>query len=179
MPRLNDLVGTARVPPRSTNGDTDASSAPAVAEDEHACPHCGGAGFVRRDVPLGHPEFGKALPCSCVQLESREDRLTRLQRYSNLGPLTRLTFDNLISRGRSADPRDQARFQRCVDDARAFADDPHGWLVMAGASGCGKTHVAAAVANRCLELGRPALFVVVPDLLDHLRAAYRPGSDVT
>jgi DNA replication protein DnaC len=114
-----------------------------------------------------------------VELESNEVRRTRLQRYSNLGPLTRLTFDNLIRRGRSADPRDQRRFQRCVDDAEAFAQDPNGWLILAGASGCGKTHVAAAIANRCIERGVPALFVVVPDLLDHLRAAYRPDADTT
>jgi DNA replication protein DnaC len=112
-------------------------------------------------------------------MESRETRLARLQRYSNLGPLTRSTFENLIRRGRSADPRDQARFQHCVEDAEAFARDPCGWLVIAGSSGCGKTHIAAAVANRCLERGIPALFVVVPDLLDHLRAAYRPDAEVS
>jgi DNA replication protein DnaC len=50
--------------------------------------------------------------------------------------------------------------------------------VLVGASGCGKTHVAAAVANACLERGQPALFVVVPDLLDHLRSTFRPDADV-
>ena len=54
-----------------------------------------------------------------------------------------------------------------------------GWLLLKGASGGGKTHIAAAIANRCLERGIPALFVVVPDLLDHLRAAYRPDADVS
>jgi DNA replication protein DnaC len=143
------------------------------------CPLCGGAGFLRRDVPLGHPEFGRAVPCRCVEDESDETRLARLQRYSNLGPLTRLTFDNLIRRGRSADPRDQARFQRCANDAESFANEPGGWLVLQGPSGCGKTHVAAAIANRCIQRGTPALFVVVPDLLDHLRAAYKPDAELS
>jgi DNA replication protein DnaC len=35
--------------------------------------------------------------------------------------------------------------------------------------------VAAAVANCCIRNGRPALFVVVPDFLDHLRASYHPA----
>ena len=144
--------------------------------EEGVCPLCNGAGFVRKRVPLGHPDFGKAFPCRCVLQERDEDRSTRLQRYSNLGPLTRLTFDNLSSRGRSSNRNDQERFQRCVDDARAFAEQPAGWLVLSGPSGCGKTHVAAAIANRCLELGTPALFVIVPDLLDRLRAAYHPES---
>ncbi len=73
---------------------------------------------------------------------------------------------------------DQEQYRRCVDDARAFAEAPDGWLVLCGASGCGKTHIAAAVVNRLLERGEPALFVVVPDLLDHLRSAYQPGADV-
>ncbi len=145
---------------------------------EDVCPICGGAGFVRKKVPLDHPDFGKAFPCGCVLHEKEGERLVRLQRYSNLGPLTRLTFDNLSSRGRSSNPRDQERFQRCVEDARAFAEAPEGWLVLVGPSGCGKTHLAAAVANRCLELGTPVLFVIVPDLLDHLRAAYHPDSEM-
>ncbi|HWO73596.1 MAG TPA: ATP-binding protein, partial [Dehalococcoidia bacterium] len=113
-----------------------------------------------------------------MQSETAEARLARLQRYSSLGPLTRLTFANLIEHGRSANPRDRELFRGLVRDARSFAEAPEGWLLIHGPSGAGKTHVAAAIANRCLELGRPALFVVVPDLLDHLRAAYKPGSDL-
>lgn len=111
--------------------------------------------------------------------ETEDRRLERLQRYSNLGPLTRLTFANLMRRGRSPAARDQERYQRGVEDAEAFAAHPEGWLVLTGASGCGKTHIAAAVANRLIERGEPALFVVVPDLLDHLRAAYAPDAELS
>jgi DNA replication protein DnaC len=38
--------------------------------------------------------------------------------------------------------------------------------------------LAAAIANHRVPNGFPAIFVVVPDLLDHLRAAYAPGSSV-
>jgi DNA replication protein DnaC len=160
------------------NSPSDSSAPPADEPADVRCAVCHDVGFVRREVPLDHPEFGRALPCKCVHEEEQDAKVARLQRYSNLGPLTRLTFQNLIRRGRSADPRDQARFLRCVEDAEAFADEPSGWLVLSGASGCGKTHIAAAVANRCLGRGTPALFVVVPDLLDHLRAAYKPDADV-
>lgn len=129
-------------------------------------------------MPLGHPDFGKAFPCDCVEDESDDARRDRLERYSSLGPLTRLTFSNLIERGRSVNPRDQEQFRRLVLDAKEFAEAPEGWMLIHGASGAGKTHVAAAIANRCIERGQPALFVVVPDLLDHLRAAYNPGSEV-
>ncbi len=158
-----------------------ASAAPAGSADEPAddvCSSCGGAGFVRKNVRLGHPDFGKAFSCQCTEDERADQRLARLQRYSNLGALLRLTFDDLMVRGRSPSQRDQERFARAVADAREFAEQPSGWLVLSGPSGCGKTHLVAAIANACIAGGRPALFMVVPDLLDHLRAAYRPDSEI-
>ena len=41
----------------------------------------------------------------------------------------------------------------------------------------GKTHIAAAIANRRIERGHPALFLTVADLLDHLRATYRDDAE--
>ncbi|HLE02366.1 MAG TPA: ATP-binding protein, partial [Dehalococcoidia bacterium] len=108
-------------------------------------------GFVGRPVPLGHPDFGRAFPCQCVLNEGKERRLQRLLSYSNLGPLERLTFDNLAPQGRSADPSAREAFARAVAAARAFAQEPAGWLVFTGPSGCGKTHLAAAAANLCLR----------------------------
>jgi len=118
------------------------------------------------------------VPCRCASNETPEDRRDRIARYSNIGALARLTFANLIGRGRAPGAREQETYRRCVDDARAFADAPEGWLVLSGASGCGKTHIAAAIVNRLLDRGDAALFVVVPDLLDHLRSAYQPNAEV-
>ena len=180
MRRLDEILKGlgASAPPLTDIGISSAAEA-AERVEEGVCPLCRGAGFVRKDVPLDHPDFGRVFPCRCVLAEGEEERLARLQRYSNLGPLTRLTFANLMSRGRSTDPGSQERFARAVAAAQQFAQEPSGWLVLCGPSGCGKTHLAAAIANACIEQGRPAFFVVVPDLLDHLRAAYRPGSEVS
>ena len=60
-----------------------------------------------------------------------------------------------------------------------FAKNPEGWLVFMGETGCGKTHLAAAIVNFRYELGKSALFVVVPDFLDHLRSAFSPDSKVS
>lgn len=60
-----------------------------------------------------------------------------------------------------------------------FAKNPEGWLVFMGETGCGKTHLAAAIVNFRYESGKPAMFVVVPDFLDHLRSAFNPESKVT
>jgi DNA replication protein DnaC len=60
-----------------------------------------------------------------------------------------------------------------------FAKNPEGWLVFMGVPGCGKTHLAAAIVNYRYELGKPALFVVVPEFLDHLRSTFNPESKVS
>ena len=182
MRKLDEILARVIAPEPSSSDATATSAADSSPSGEgpegDVCPRCAGAGFLRRDLPLDHQEFGKATPCDCVRAETEDTRLARLQRYSSLGPLTRLTFANLIEHGRSTNPRDRELFRGLVRDAKAFAEEPAGWLLVHGPSGAGKTHVAAAIANRCLERGQPALFVVVPDLLDHLRASYKPDSDM-
>ncbi len=143
-----------------------------------SCPRCRGAGFLRRDVPAGDPDFGRLVPCSCRADELQGLRRQRLERLSNLGPLTRLNFASLHPEGRSADPVRRARFRETVERARAFATAPSGWLLLAGPPGSGKTHLAAAIANVRLTAGEAVVFVVVPDLLDHLRAAFAPASPI-
>jgi len=101
-----------------------------------------------------------------------------LKQYSNLGSLTRLTFDNLVPQGRKANPRIREQFERAYQAAGAFAAEPKGWLVLGGPSGCGKTHLVAAIVNECINRGFPAFYITAPDLLDHLRTSFSPDSEV-
>ena len=66
-------------------------------------------------------------------------------------------------------------FRLAVD----FAKSPDGWLVLQGVNGCGKTHLAAAIVNYCYQNKKPALFIVVPDFLDHLRSTFSPESKIS
>ena len=143
---------------------------------EPACPICKDHGFVRRDVPLGHADFGRAIPCSCRQGEIRD----RLARRSHLGALTDRTFETFLPAGRTplAEPA-KRMLAESLEKCRMYAEEPPTWLLLTGPPGCGKTHLAAAIANRQIELGTEVFFSVVPDLLDHLRATFGPGSDVS
>lgn len=142
------------------------------------CPICHGAGYVRLNVPPTDPRFGRAVPCLCKRREIAERRLARLRRASNLEHLRQMTFDTFRVDG-PEDPEISFILRDALQTAREFAEHPKGWLVFTGPFGCGKTHLAAAIANYCIEHGIFALFVVVPDLLDYLRAAYAPTSPVT
>ena len=142
------------------------------------CPICHGAGIVHPLLPSGKPDYSRVIACSCTQKELDKERQTRLERYSNLGSLTRFTFDKLLPQGRSGHPIHQEQFAHAYEAARAFAAEPGGWFILGGPSGCGKTHLAAAIANDCRSRGYPVLYQTAPDLLDHLRSTYSPESEM-
>jgi len=61
--------------------------------------------------------------------------------------------------------------------ARA-ALDGYGWLTLHGNVGTGKTFLLQAIVNEARQQGRMAIYIPLPRLLDHLRAAYKPGAEV-
>ena len=108
-----------------------------------------------------------------------QERARSLHDISNLGQLTRMTFDSFLPEGAGLSVPARINLREAYKLCFQFAREPRGWLVLVGGYGCGKTHLAAAIANFRISLGHPAIFVVVPDLLDHLRATYAPNSTVT
>ncbi len=142
------------------------------------CSICKGAGFVHPRLSSGKPDFSRVIACRCTQGELDKEHQTYLQRYSNLGLLTRFTFDNLLPEGRGGNPASQEQFRCAYEAAKAFATQPKGWLILVGPSGCGKTHLAAAIANERLSQGKPAFFITTLDLLERLRSTFSPDSEI-
>lgn len=143
-----------------------------------SCPACSGMGFVLSDVPLGHPDFGKAIPCHCKLNERQVRQMSRFQRMSDLNALARFTFKAFTPEPPHLPPYTLKSLRLAYEAALQFAEQPLGWLLFSGGYGCGKTHLAAAITNQRLDQGQAAIFVVVPDLLDHLRMTYGPDSEV-
>jgi DNA replication protein DnaC len=141
------------------------------------CEICGGLGWISADVPVGHPLFGKLVPCPHRQAETAQSAAQRV--WSELGPLRDLTLDNFLPEGHAVTAEQQTSLRTAVEGARRFIAEPRGWVFIQGGYGCGKTHLAAAIANACLSTGVPVMFVNVPDLLDYLRAAYSPNVEET
>ena len=146
-------------------------------EPGDVCPLCGGAGYVRCDVPFGDPMFGQAVPCKCKEREieerhrrEEERRLAELDRFFSLKPFAEKTFDTF-------DPK-MPGLREAYTVAHTYAEDPQGWLLLTGGYGTGKTHLAAAIAHERLAAGSSVYFAVVPELLDHLRAAFAPDSEI-
>ncbi len=162
------------------------------------CTICGGIGLVTKDVPVEHPDFGKAFPCVCQADKVKSRRAENLRKVSNLGAFADKIFSTFqidyallsedqqymreafpdISDGRNLTEEQQRYVNIAAERAHRYAENPRGWLLFRGSYGTGKTHLAAAIANRRLELNEPVLFITAPDLLDYLRSTYGPTSEI-
>src|SRR6266545_4694833 len=142
------------------------------------CPYCGGVGYLRADVAVGHPDFGKLEICNCRRADLTDAVRERLFALSHLDELKELTFESFKPRGRKGLGEMQANsIESAFNSAQYYSRNLNGWLLLQGGYGSGKTHLAAAVANFVVDIGVPTLFLTVPDLLDALRFAY--GADAT
>jgi len=130
---------------------------------DHCCPICKGAGWMRVDIPYGDPSFGKSTPCSCLQERQKALFQRQIRQAANLEAFSDCTFKTFNYRI----PGVQEAVGLCV----TYATHPQGWLLLVGPCGCGKTHLAAAIANQRLDNDEAVFFTTVPDFLDTLRAA--------
>ncbi|HEX2620475.1 MAG TPA: ATP-binding protein [Phototrophicaceae bacterium] len=135
--------------------------------------------MIRYDVPMGDSRFGKLFRCPHNQVENDTDRQKRLLKLSNLGAFADKSFENFLVDSPEFHGGERDSLRMAYNTAMDYAQQPEGWLLLEGTYGCGKTHLAAAVANLRLHHGESVLFITSPDLLDHLRSTYAPDAETT
>src|SRR5512136_1962190 len=140
-----------------------------------SCPICGGVGYVSYDVPEEHPNFGKVFDCKCRGAQTGDTRQAHLRRISGLENLADKTLASFHPEGVALPPKHRENLRWAYERVAAYANQPEGWLVLVGGHGCGKTHLAAAIANAQVDAGSSVLYVNVADLLDYLRADFSPS----
>ena len=87
-----------------------------------------------------------------------------------------MSFDSFMVKGAAGATAAQRRsLAEAHAAAKVFAEAPSGWLYLAGPTGVGKTHLAAAIVGESITQGRDVLYRFVPDLLDDLRRSYGPA----
>ena len=157
-----------RVPNTTTSSNTDKET-----YGDPECPICKGVGYVYYDVPETDPNFGNIHVCECSAKKALTEKKENMFTMSNLQAYRDKTFDNFDPKGRAGLREDQmTSLQYALNQALLFARNRNKWLLLMGVYGCGKTHLAAAVANDAISMGIPTLFTTVPDLLDWLRYTY-------
>ena len=172
MENLSDILRRA-VSNRPSRPVNDTVRDQSTRSDAGKCSICNGAGWLTTSVPVGHPDFGQVHPCECQESDSNGARRSEaLERYSRLGILRESTFAAVNRDGPSGEIASTRAFVAVLDAAVRYAEDPVGWFTITGPSGAGKTHLAAAIVNRQIDLGNPALLITAADLLDYLRAGF-------
>jgi DNA replication protein DnaC len=146
--------------------DSTGTGAPA---EETTCKGCGGLGWLRRELPVEHPEFGKLIRCPDCNQASGYPR----ERYG-LAPqeIRELSWGNLIETDSSLIEARQT--------VRRALQRGYGWVYMwsfgeegnPGGNGLAKTLILKIAVAECLRNGKEAAYVNMAGLLDDLRAAY-------
>ena len=163
------MEGTSRAKSKTSSN----ANAPIRMLGDPDCPHCHGMGYLRREAEPGSPDFGKLDICVCRRSQVAQTVRERLFSLSHLDELRGLTFETFQPRGRKGLGEQQANsLEWAFNRARQHAGSLDGWLLIQGGYGCGKTHLAAAIANYAVGMGVATLFLTVPDLLDTLRFSY-------
>lgn len=166
MKPIGEIMKRISLPEKPSGTNTASTSA-----GDNVCPICQGAGFVRIDAPIESPNFSRLIQCTCKREERWQRSMAQINDMSNMSLIRDWTFD-------SFDPSVPGT-REAFEVARAYADDPYQWLILIGDYGCGKTHLAAAIANYALtNLNMRPVFSVVPDLLDYLRSTFSPSAEM-
>lgn len=132
------------------------------------CPECNGVGYIRFDVPVGHPKFGKVERCQNARARTSKKSL----QVGEIDPRIGLTPDEvrnltwgLVKKG--VNQADQA----CEVTKRAYISG-HGVVFMYGGYGQGKSLVLKIAVATALNEGKRAAYANLADVLDDIRIAY-------
>lgn len=137
---------------------------------EVQCKTCHDKGFVRKDVPVGHPDFGKAFYCP----DCRAGISKSLERLSKV---SRLNQRELNTRLDDLDLRFQNDTANMVTQARRVIGGEISFLTLIGSTGVGKTTILYAIAGEFIRHGKPAIYLDWTDLLDFIRDGFNPQAE--
>ncbi len=128
----------------------------------------------RWNMRLSEPKLSRVIVLG-EKTSAALDHLGELE----LEGLKNMTFDTFRWKRVELLSEDRQALEMAFNNSMEFARQPEGWLVLEGPHGCGKTHLAVAIANHYIKEGKTPMFMLVIDLLDHLRSTFSPDSKVS
>ena len=140
-----------------------------LTETVYNCPICHDAGFVHPLKEEGKPDYARTVSCKCREAEKLANRNIRLLKLCNLPFGTEnWTLDSF---------KTNTRWQSLAEAKQAAMDfvtdnDKAQWLIYMGKRDTGKTHLAIGICRQWLSEGKPAKYILVPQMLDDLRQGY-------
>lgn len=127
-------------------------------------------GWVYHGHPVGHRDFGKAFRCSCQTGQDELRRRHYLLRIDGLSPSERVKRFSDLTGGNN---------QSAIRQVQEATQRRRGLISLTGKPGTGKTAMLICAVNASREANVPAVYSTVTDLLDYLRQAYAPHTELT
>lgn len=164
---LNELI---------MNREDFSSNSSIIHSESWECPICHDRGIILQD--------DSAVPCSCMERKRIENSF----KYARLSrELTNCRFESFnLKYYNSSDQNTEhcinakKALQASQDFVQKVIVDPHEvGLLFTGPVGSGKTFLAASIANGLIDRQCKVLFLIVPDLLDEMRASYSNKKETT
>ena len=140
--------------------DIDVPFPAAMGPCSQDCPKCGGFGWVRTNLPIGHPQFGRLTICPNGDLL----RLPNSERYGlTLDEARRLDWSAVLDRG---------DILKAVQAIQAALQQRYGWVYLWGDFGQGKTLALKIAIAQTLRDRQFAAYVRMTAMVENLRAAF-------
>lgn len=130
---------------------------------EPACGQCRDVGFLRRNVPVDHAEFGRPIECPCG-LAGRRRRARIWAEAGIPDELADASFETYPVSAKTAPILDIVR--------GTWLDAAPAWLVLRGLSGRGKSSLVVSALRELAQRGHTVRFMTAPDLFDWIRESY-------
>ena len=127
---------------------------------DETCPHCQGLGWVGKDVPVGHPDFGKAFLCPTLYATTWDEEMGIARHEA-----ARLNWHNFNK------TTDQAKLiQKTIAN---LLREGHGMAYLHGQPGLGKTlHAKSACIIAHYKYHKTARYSTQTKVMDWLRTSF-------
>lgn len=166
------------------------------------CDACQGTGYIRYDVPFGHPYFGRmyecdAPGCPAVEAHRRQQVETVMKQSTWNADYGRMTFDSfgsLLDSYENGWESKRGAFAAAsvfaIWDGQPFTlneaakhvwntawpksdNRPSNCVVLTGDVGLGKTGLAVAAANGLMARNKPVVFIRTMELIKRIQETYK------
>lgn len=122
------------------------------------CPTCHNTGWLRKDVPIDHPDFGTLTPCHCQDMDvyGAHSGLTEKE-------IQFLSWDEVL---------DQGEAHKAMQVVQDVVEAGYGMVYLWGGPGIAKSLLLKIAVAQMINRRKQAAYISMSALLDNLREAY-------
>jgi DNA replication protein DnaC len=146
-------------------------------QKEEVCPNCKGAGWLRQNVPCGHPEFGKPVKCVCKIKQQANDLFGGAHIPDDFNACS---FESYQALPLDAVQKQVAMMvQVFVLERLGQYEGRKRGLYLYGLWGVGKTGLAVSALRMALDAGHSGLYLPTYELFDILYESIAASTRLT